>query len=84
MIIIVMFFLFQDSIISKSSPTPVRFSPRMGSNAINYARSTASNRVSTTSNMSSLSSFNIDQSILKIGAMFPTVSESHIRTLLNK
>lgn len=68
----------------KSSPTPVRFSPRMGSNAINYARSTATNRVLITPNMSPISSSNIDQSISKISAMFPTASESHIKALLNK
>ncbi|XP_060878978.1 uncharacterized protein LOC132951219 isoform X2 [Metopolophium dirhodum] len=75
----------QDSIITqKSSPTPVRFSPRMGSNAINYARSSATNRVSITPNMSPISSSNVDQSISKISAMFPTASESHIKSLLNK
>lgn len=68
----------------KSSPTPVRFSPRMGSNAINYARSTATNRVSITPNMSPMISSNINQSISKISSMFPTASESHIKALLNK
>lgn len=62
----------------------MRFSPRMGSNAINYARSTATNRVSTTPNMSPSSSSTIEQSISKISAMFPTASESHIKILLNK
>lgn len=56
----------------------------MGSNAINYARSTASNRVSISSNISPICTPNIDQSISKIGAMFPTATESHIKTLLNK
>ncbi|XP_025412694.1 uncharacterized protein LOC112685122 [Sipha flava] len=75
----------QDSILTqKSSPTPVRFSPRMGSNAINYARSSATNRVLITPNMSPISSSNVDQSISKINAMFPTASESHIKDLLNK
>lgn len=55
----------------------------MGSNAINYARSTATNRVTITPNMSPSSS-TIDQSISKISAMFPTASESHIKVLLNK
>ncbi|XP_025203869.1 uncharacterized protein LOC112600782 [Melanaphis sacchari] len=77
--------IHQDSIITqKSSPTSVRFSPRMGSNAINYARSSATNRVSIASNMSPMSSYNVDQSISKISAMFPTASESHIKSLLNK
>ncbi|XP_026815274.1 uncharacterized protein LOC113555138 [Rhopalosiphum maidis] len=77
--------IHQDSIITqKSSPTPVRFSPRMGSNAINYARSSVTNRVSITPNMSPISSSNVDQSISKISAMFPTASESHIKSLLNK
>lgn len=56
----------------------------MGSNAINYARSTATNRISITPNMSPISSSNVDQSISKISAMFPTTSESHIKALLNK
>jgi hypothetical protein len=56
----------------------------MGSNAINYARSSATNRVLITPNMSPISSSNVDQSISKINAMFPTASESHIKDLLNK
>jgi len=56
----------------------------MGSNAINYARSTATNRISITPNMSPISYTNIDQSISKISAMFPTATESHIKSLLNK
>lgn len=71
-------------ITQKLSPTPVRFSPRMGSNAINYARSSATNRVSITPNISPISSSNIDQSISKISAMFPTATESHIKSLLTK
>ncbi|VVC32563.1 Hypothetical protein CINCED_3A020133 [Cinara cedri] len=77
--------IHQDSMtIQNSSPTPVRFSPRMGSNAINYARSTATNRVLINPNMSPMSSYNVNQSISKINSMFPTASESHIRALLNK
>ncbi|XP_050423277.1 uncharacterized protein LOC126835030 [Adelges cooleyi] len=77
--------MHQDSVITQnSSPIPVRFSPRMGSNAINYARSSASIRVSLSSNISSISSSNIEQSITKISAMFPTATETHIRALLNK
>ncbi|KAL5234934.1 hypothetical protein ACI65C_002344 [Semiaphis heraclei] len=77
--------IHQDSMITqKLSPTPVRFSPRMGSNAINYARSSATNRVSITPNISPISSSNIDQSISKISAMFPTATESHIKSLLTK
>ena len=56
----------------------------MGSNALNYTRSTATNRVLNSPNISPISCSNIDQSILKISAMFPTASESHIKVLLNK
>lgn len=78
--------LFKDSIITQKSTsvTPIKFSPRMGSNAINYARSTTTNRISISSNMSPINNFNTDQSISKISAMFPTATESHIKVLLNK
>lgn len=56
----------------------------MGSNAINYARSTTTSRDSNASNMSSINNSNIDQSISKISSMFPTATESHIKVLLNK
>lgn len=56
----------------------------MGSNAINYARSTATSRISIAPNMSPIINFNIEHSISKISAMFPTATESHIKALLNK
>lgn len=84
-LICIIYNLLKDSIITqKSTLTPTRFSPRMGSNAVNYARSTTTNRISMSLNMSPINSFNIDQSISKISAMFPTATESHIKVLLNK
>ncbi|XP_050542792.1 uncharacterized protein LOC126906305 [Daktulosphaira vitifoliae] len=76
--------IHQDSITLKSNSTPVRFSPRMGSNAISYARSSGSSRASIHSNLSPINFFNIEQSIFKISAMFPTATEEHIKSLLDK
>ena len=50
------------------------YGPMMGTNAVHHVRGQAETSVGTTT----------EQSVAKISAMFPTVGETHIKTLLLK
>lgn len=55
-------------------PTGRNYGPMMGTNAVHLIRGQAETSVPTST----------EQSVAKISAMFPTVGETHIRTLLFK